>query len=122
MQSRAWTSPTTATGATIRWWSSLANTGEVLSVVNRSGNRPSHEGAAAEVDRVLEVCLRGGFRKVLLRGDTDFTQTRHLDRWSADPRVRFIFGVDCTAESARFGRRFAGHSLENAGSVRRATR
>ncbi len=35
--------------------------------------------------------------KVLLRGDTDFSQTRHLDRWSADPRVRFIFGMDCTA-------------------------
>ena len=30
---------------------SLANTGEVLSVINRSGNRPSHEGAAAEVER-----------------------------------------------------------------------
>ena len=29
---------------------SLANTGEVLSLVNRSGNRPSHEGAAAEAD------------------------------------------------------------------------
>ena len=74
---------------------SLANTGEVLSIVNRSGNRPSHEGAADEVDRVLEVCFAGGFQTVLLRGDTDFTQTRHLDRWSDDPRVRFIFGVDC---------------------------
>ncbi|VAX42355.1 hypothetical protein MNBD_PLANCTO02-571 [hydrothermal vent metagenome] len=30
---------------------SLANTGEVLRVLNRSGNRPSHEGAAAECDR-----------------------------------------------------------------------
>ena len=30
---------------------SLANTGDVLSPVNRSGNRPSHEGAAAEADR-----------------------------------------------------------------------
>ncbi len=76
---------------------SLANTGEVLSIVNRSGNRPSHEGAAEEVDRVLEVCLSGGFQKVLLRGDTDFTQSRHLDRWSDDPRARFIFGMDCTA-------------------------
>lgn len=73
---------------------SLANTGEVLSIVNRSGNRPSHEGAAAEVDRALEVCRQGGFRRVLLRGDTDFTQTRHLDRWTDDPRVRFIFGID----------------------------
>jgi hypothetical protein len=72
----------------------LAETGEVLSIVNRSGNRPSHEGAAAEVDRCLEVCFRGGFRKVLLRGDTDFSQTEHLDRWQADPRIRFIFGYD----------------------------
>ena len=72
----------------------LANTGEVLGLVNRSGNRPSHEGAAAEVDRALAVCFRGGFRTVLLRGDTDFSQTEHLDRWNADARVRFIFGYD----------------------------
>jgi hypothetical protein len=76
---------------------SLANTNEVLSIVNRSGNRPSHEGAAAEIDRVLPVCFQGGFRRVLLRGDTAFSQTEHLDRWSADPRVRFIFGYDCCA-------------------------
>ena len=76
---------------------SLANTGEVLSVVNRSGNRPSHEGAAAQVDRALAVCFRGGFRRVLLRGDTDFSQTEHLDRWNADRRVRFLFGYDARA-------------------------
>jgi hypothetical protein len=73
---------------------SLANTGEVLSIVNRPGNRPSHEGAAAEVDRCLQVCFAGGFRSVLLRGDTDFSQTEHLDRWNADPRIRFIFGYN----------------------------
>jgi hypothetical protein len=75
----------------------LAQTGEVLSIVNRSGNRPSHEGAAAQVDRCLQVCFAGGFRKVLLRGDTDFSQTEHLDRWNADERVRFIFGFDAKA-------------------------
>jgi Transposase DDE domain group 1 len=73
---------------------SLANTHEVLRIVNRSGNRPSHEGAAAEVDRALGVCFRGGFRRVRLRGDTDFSQTEHLDRWHADRRVTFIFGYD----------------------------
>jgi hypothetical protein len=73
---------------------SLANTGEVLSLVNRPGNRPSHEGAAAYVDRALAVCWKGGFRRVLLRGDTDFSQTEHLDRWNADPRVQFVFGYD----------------------------
>jgi hypothetical protein len=73
---------------------SLANTGEVLSLVNRSANRPSQEGAAAEVDRVLPVLFRGGFRQVLLRGDTKFSQTEHLDRWHADARVRFLFGYE----------------------------
>jgi Transposase DDE domain group 1 len=76
---------------------SLANTGEILSIINRPGNRPSHEGAAAEVDRALRVCFDGGFRRVLLRGDTDFSQTQHLDRWNADNRVQFIFGLDATA-------------------------
>jgi hypothetical protein len=74
---------------------SLANTGEVLSLMNRSGNRPSHENAAREIDRSLFVCLRAGFRKVLLRGDTDFSQTEHLDTWNGMSRVRFIFGYDC---------------------------
>lgn len=76
---------------------SLANTGEVLSIVNRPGHRPSHEGAAAEVDRCLQVCFDGGFRRVLLRGDTDFSQTEHLDRWNADGRIRFLFGYDACA-------------------------
>jgi hypothetical protein len=75
---------------------SLANTGEVLRLVNRPGNRPSHEDAAAALDRAIATCLRAGFRQVLLRGDTDFSQTAHLDRWDADPRIRFIFGYNAT--------------------------
>jgi hypothetical protein len=75
----------------------LANTGETLSVVNRSGNRPSQEGAAEQVDRAIAVCSRGGFEKMLLRGDTKFAQTEQLDRWSDNPRVRFIFGYEATA-------------------------
>lgn len=73
---------------------SLANTREPMRIVNRSGNRPSHEGAAAALDAAIATCLRGGFRKVLLRGDTDFSQTQHLDRWDADGRISFIFGYD----------------------------
>jgi hypothetical protein len=75
---------------------SLANTGEVLSLLNRSGNRPSHEDAAPEIDRAIRVCREGGFRHILVRGDTDFTQTKHLDRWDADG-VQFIFGANVTA-------------------------
>jgi hypothetical protein len=73
---------------------SLANTGEGLSLVNRSGNRPSHENAAREIDRSVLLCLRAGFRRVLLRGDTDFSQTEHLDGWNAIAKVRFIFGYN----------------------------
>ncbi len=72
----------------------LANTGEVLSLVNRSGNRPSHEGAAAEADRAVRLCLKAGFRKIVMRGDTDFSQTKYLDGWDSDSRIRFFFGYD----------------------------
>ncbi len=72
---------------------SLANTGEPLFVVNRSGNRPSHEQAAYYFDQAIALCRRAGFRKIRLRGDTDFTQTEHLDRWDAG-NVRFVFGID----------------------------
>ena len=71
---------------------SLANTGETLSLINRSANRPSHEGAAAEADRAIQLCLRAGFRKIVLRGDTAFSQTEYLDGWDDDPRIRFFFG------------------------------
>jgi Transposase DDE domain group 1 len=72
---------------------SLANTAEPLYVVNRSGNRPSHEHAAAYFNRAIAHCRAAGFRKILLRGDTDFTQTEHLDAWD-DDGVRFIFGIN----------------------------
>ena len=72
---------------------SLANTGEPLYVVNRSGNRPSHEGAVVWLDRAVELCRRAGFDKITLRGDTDFCLTGQLDRWNGDG-IRFIFGID----------------------------
>ena len=73
---------------------SLANTKEVLSIINRPANRPSHEGAAAEADRAAALCRKAGFRRIVFRGDTDFSQTEHLDRWNADG-VTFYFGYDC---------------------------
>jgi hypothetical protein len=69
----------------------LANTNEVLYLVNRSGSRPSSDGAAEwmdlAIDRVAPV-----FKKVWLRGDTDFSLTHNFDRW--DERVGFVFGYD----------------------------
>jgi Transposase DDE domain group 1 len=71
----------------------LANTGEVLSITNRSGNRPSYEGVVPRFDAAIDLCRLAGFKDVLLRGDTDFSLTSELDRWH-EGGVRFIFGYD----------------------------
>ena len=72
---------------------SLASTAEPLHTVNRPGNRPSHEAGHIYIDRSIDLCRRAGFRKILLRGDTDFSQTQYLDGWNA-AGVRFLFGID----------------------------
>ena len=79
---------------------SLANTAEPLYLVNRSGNRPSHEHADGYLDQAAALCRRAGFRKITFRGDTDFTQTKHLDRWDQDS-IRFIFGIDARCPTSR---------------------
>ncbi len=94
---------------------SLANTGEPLYLVNRSGNRPSYDGAAERLDQALDLCRRAGFRRATLRGDTDFTQTKHLDRWDQQG-VRFVFGCD-----ARENQTVMADSLPS-GAWRRLTR
>jgi hypothetical protein len=71
----------------------LANTGEALFLANRPGNRPSHEGAHTYIDEAIAWCQRAGFRRIALRGDTDFSQTAHLDRWGAIEGVRSLFGM-----------------------------
>ena len=72
---------------------SLANTGEPLYLVNRGANCSSQQGAAARFDQAIALVRRAGFRRVLLRGDTDFSQTQHLDRWD-ESAVQFVFGYD----------------------------
>jgi hypothetical protein len=73
---------------------SLANTKEVLYLVNRPGNAPSHHGAAAWIDRAIDLVAPHAPR-VCLRGDTDFSLTAHFDRWAE--RADFVFGMDCNA-------------------------
>jgi DDE family transposase len=75
---------------------SLANTQEPLYLVNRSGSRPSAEGAAERYDQAQALCRQAGFQRVTFRGDTDFSQTEHLDRWDREG-VRFVFGYDARA-------------------------
>jgi len=75
---------------------SLANTGEPLYIVNRNGSRPSHEGAAEKFDKAIALCRKAGYKKIMLRGDTDFSLTEHFDGWTKDGVV-FVFGYDAMA-------------------------
>lgn len=70
---------------------SLANTGEVLHLVNRPGNAVSHAGAAEWIDRAIALVAPHAER-VCVRGDTDFSLTANFDRWSGE--ADFIFGYD----------------------------
>jgi len=79
---------------------SLANTQEPLFIENRSGNRPSHEGAAERFDQAATLLEEAGFRKITFRGDTDFSQTRFLDGWNRRG-IRFIFGMDAAPSLVR---------------------
>jgi len=72
---------------------SFANTAEPLFLVNRPGNRPSHEQAAVYLERGVSLCRRAGFRRITLRGDADFSQTEYLDGWDG-VGVKFYFGYD----------------------------
>ena len=70
----------------------LANTGEALYLVNRPGSRPSCDGAAEWMDRAINLA-KPVFKKVWLRGDTDFSLTANFDRWD-EQGVGFVFGYD----------------------------
>jgi Transposase DDE domain group 1 len=92
---------------------SLANPGEPLFLLNRSGNRPSQERAGEYLNKGAALCVRAGFRKILLRGDTriadnkdldpwderilprdgtTIAETEDLDSWDDAENIRFIFG------------------------------
>jgi len=72
---------------------SLANTNEPLYIKNRSGNRPSHEGVVPLYDKAIKHCRKAGFKKIMLRGDTDFSLTENFDDWD-DDGITFVFGYD----------------------------
>jgi len=71
---------------------SLANTKEVLYLVNRPGNSTSHTGSVEWIDRAVDLVSQVA-GSVTIRGDTDFTHTEQLDRWH-DAGHKFILGMD----------------------------
>jgi len=78
---------------------SLRNTGEPLYLVNRSGNRPSHDGAGPRIDQATGL-VSSFFRATILCGDTDFSLTENFDRWT-DSSVGFSFGYNAMPNLVR---------------------
>ena len=73
---------------------SLANTKEVLYLVNRPGNSTSHDGAGPWIDRAIAL-VQPTAGQVHLRGDTDFSLTWKFDPWD-QAGVTFTFGMDAS--------------------------
>ena len=102
----------------------------VVSLANTAGaavpGQPQRQPPLARAGRQLHrpgrsrLCREAGFRSLLLRGDTDFTQTKHLDRWDDAGDVRFLFGIDADAQPRRPGRAAAGGGLQLPGAAGRA--
>lgn len=72
---------------------SLANTKEVLYVVNRPANVASHDGSVDWIESAVDLVMQVA-KRVTIRGDTDFTHTAELDRWD-DKGLGFLLGMDC---------------------------
>jgi len=75
---------------------SLANTKEVLYLVNRPGNAPSQSGSVEWIDRAVAL-VKEVAGTVTIRGDTDFSHTEQLDRWDGQGH-KFILGMDAHAK------------------------
>ena len=71
---------------------SLANTKEVLYLVNRPGNYTSNQDSVPWIDRAIEL-VRPVAGQITVRGDTDFSNTGQLDRWDGQG-TKFILGLD----------------------------
>ena len=69
----------------------LAETQELLYILNRSGNRASEEDSAFFYNLAIDQCKEAGFRKIVLRGDTAFSSAAQLDGWNASG-VKFMLG------------------------------
>ena len=89
---------------------SLANTMEPLYLVNRPGNRPSHDGCVPWIDRAVSM-VGESFKKVSLRGDTDFALTGNFDRWT-ETGLRFAFGTDARPNLVKIAEKIEGKSWE----------
>ena len=61
----------------------------------QSQRQPSLAGLAdVYLDKAATFAVQAGFLEILMRGDTKFAQTKHLDRWDDAGDIRFVFGYE----------------------------
>lgn len=89
---------------------SLANTKEVLYLVNRPGNAGSQSGSVPWIDRAADLVGQVA-ETVTIRGDTDFTHTAYLDGWDAQG-LKFILGFDANAKLVGLAEGLAGSAWQ----------
>ena len=89
---------------------SLANTREVLYLVNRPGQAASQQDSVQWIDRAIALVqpLAG---RVTLRGDTDFSHTAQLDRWD-EQGVAFILGLDAHPKAVQLAEALSEQSWQ----------
>ncbi len=83
----------------------LAQFEEVLYLENRPGHASGSEASVEWIDRAIDLLVpyAGG---LTLRGDTEFTNTQHLDRWD-DRGVGFIFGLEAHPKAVKLSQELA---------------
>ena len=94
---------------------SLANTREVLYLVNRPGNVASHSESVGWIDRAIGLVSSVAGR-VTVRGDTDFTHTAQLDRWN-EQGTRFILGFDAHPKLVAWAEGLAASAWQRLGRL-----
>ncbi len=83
----------------------------MLYLINRRGNSFSYEQMDVYFYKVIALCRRDGFRWITLRGDKDFSQTKHLDSWDQRGDICFIFGIDARENLKALARSFPAPAL-----------
>jgi hypothetical protein len=89
---------------------SLANTREVLYLVNRPGNAASHQDSVAWIDRAVAL-VKPVAGQITLRGDTDFTHTAQLDRWDGQG-LKFMLGLDAHPKAVQLAQGLSERSWQ----------
>ena len=93
---------------------SLAETGEVLRLVNRPGQSSEpRRGGRGSRPGGRRCAAAAGFRKIVLRGDTAFSQSEQLDGWDADG-VTFYFGFKAMPNLEEIADNLPENGLEEA--------